>query len=153
MEATVHWKDGLSFAGSAGSSYKVDLGGDIEVGGKEDGFRPLELMALSLAGCTAMDVISILQKKRQDIQDFTVHVVADRADEHPRVFTAATIQYQITGNQVDETAVIRAIELSASRYCPAQGMLAKILPIKLEYQIYDVGETGDKPVITGIVTI
>jgi putative redox protein len=153
MEATVKWKEDLSFAGSAGSGYKVDLGSEIEVGGKDDGFRPLELMALSLAGCTAMDVISILLKKRQDIKDFTVQVVADRADEHPRIFTAATIQYHVTGNQVDETAVIRAIELSATRYCPAQGMLAKILPIKLEYQIYDAGESGDKPVITGIVTI
>lgn len=153
MEATVKWKEGLSFTGSAGSGYQVDLGGEAAAGGKEDGFRPLELMALSLAGCTAMDVISILQKKRQEVQDFTVHVVAERADEHPRVFTAATIQYHITGRQIDERAVIRAIELSATRYCPAQGMLARVLPLKLEYQIFNADQKGKEPTVSGTVTI
>jgi putative redox protein len=94
-------------------------------------------MAVSLAGCTAMDVISILQKKRQEITGFRVEVNADRADEHPKVFTNAAIEYHLTGSEIDEKAVVRAIELSATRYCPAQSMLAKVFPITLKYYIYD----------------
>ena len=136
MKAKVNWHGNLSFTGSANTGFEVPLGANPRVGGDNDGFRPLELMALSLAGCTAMDVISILQKKRQQISDFRVEVNADRADEHPRVFTQAIIEYHVTGNDVDEKAVVRAMELSATRYCPAQSMLAKVFPVELNYYIY-----------------
>jgi putative redox protein len=110
----------------------------------------MELMAVSLAGCTAMDVISILRKKRQDVTDFRVDVDADRAPRHPKVFTQAVIEYYITGKNVDEAAVRRSIELSAVRYCPAQGMLAKLIPIALKYYIYeDKGEGKAELVIEG----
>jgi putative redox protein len=141
MKAKVNWHGKLSFTGNADSGYEVPLGANAKVGGDDDGFRPLELMAISLAGCTAMDVISILHKKRQEITDFRVEVDADRVDEHPKVFTNAVIEYHVTGKRVNEKAVLRAMELSAKSYCPAQSMLAKVFPIDLKYHIYD--ENGD----------
>jgi putative redox protein len=142
MDASVTWKDGLSFTATADSGFEVNLGAYADVGGKEDGFLPMELMAVSLAGCTAMDVISILQKKRQALTKFEVKVHAERATEHPKVMTSAVIDYFVTGHQVDESAVLRAMELSATRYCPAQGMLNKVMPIELRYHIYEAGENG-----------
>ncbi len=136
MNAIVNWKEKLSFTGTADTGFEVPLGANPKVGGDNDGFRPLELMAVSLAGCTAMDVISILQKKRQAVTDFRVEVDAEQADEHPRVITEAVIEYHVTGKDVDENAVLRAIELSATRYCPAQSMLAQVFPMALKYFIY-----------------
>jgi len=141
MDAEVIWHHGLTFTGTADSGFEVGLGAEPEVGGDNDGFRPMELMAISLAGCTAMDVISILKKKRQDVTAFDVKVHAERAPKHPKVFTSAVIEYYVTGHQVDEAAVVRSIELSATRYCPAQGMLDKIMPIQLNYEIYE--DEGD----------
>ena len=115
MKAKVNWKGKLSFTGSAESGFEVPLGANPSVGGDDDGFRPLELMAVSLAGCTAMDVISILQKKRQQVSEFHVEVDADRTDEHPRVFTNAVIEYHLSGADIQEKAVVRALELSATR--------------------------------------
>jgi len=142
MDAKVIWHQGLSFTGTAGSGFQVPLGADPDVGGANDGFRPLELMAVSLAGCTGMDVASILRKKQQDVTAFEVQVHADQASEHPMVFTRSVIRYLVTGHGVDEAAVRRAIELSATKYCPAQAMLHKIFPIDLKYEIYESEEGG-----------
>jgi len=150
MDANVKWHGKMSFTGSADSGFQVPLGTDPVVGGDNDGFKPLELMAISLAGCTAMDVISILKKKRQDITDFRVDVHTERANEHPRVFTSAIIDYRVVGHSVNEKAVVRAIELSAKSYCPAQGMLAQVFPMRLRYQIFeDPGEGEPQMVASG----
>jgi putative redox protein len=137
MDATVSWKDGMTFNGSANTGFNVPLGADPSVGGANDGFRPLELMAVSLAGCTAMDVISILRKKKQEVASFEVKVHADQKNEHPHVFTQIVIEYHFCGTNLDETAVLRAIELSALKYCPAQAMLAQVVPMELKYFICD----------------
>jgi putative redox protein len=139
MDAKVTWGQGMSFTGTANSGFSVALGTDPGVGGQNDGFRPLELMAVSLAGCTAMDVISILRKKQQVVTAFDVQVKASQPETHPHVFTRATILYRVTGRSVDEAAVRRAIELSATKYCPAQAMLAKAFPMDLVYEIYEDG--------------
>lgn len=136
MDAKVTWHQGLSFTGTATTGFQVPLGADPAVGGANDGFRPMELMALSLAGCTAMDVISILTKKRQQVTGFEVRVQADQAPEHPHIFTHIVITYLITGRSVEEDAVRRAIELSATRYCAAQATLAKVAQMELKYKIY-----------------
>jgi len=150
MDARVSWKQNLSFTGTAESGYELPLSAKADVGGDEDGFRPMELMAISLVGCTAMDVISILRKKRQDVTAFDVKVHVERADEHPKVFTSAVLEYEVVGRQVRETALVRAIELSAVRYCPAQAMLGKIMPITHEYVIYeDEGDGRRREVVRG----
>ncbi|MGB2897449.1 MAG: OsmC family protein [Anaerolineales bacterium] len=135
MDAKVTWSKRLSFTGEADTGYSVPLGAKTDVGGDNDGFRPMELIAIGLAGCTAMDVISILKKKKQNVTAFEVQIHSERAPDHPRVFTQMEIEYLISGHDVDETAVQRAIELSENKYCPAQAMFNQILPIKLSYQI------------------
>lgn len=131
MDAKVIWKNRMSFDGSSDSGFTVPLGTTPEVGGDDDGFRPLELLAVGLAGCTAMDVVSILSKKRQELTNFEVRVHADRQNEHPKVFTHLTIEYVLSGNDLSREAVERAVQLSAEKYCPAQAMFAKIVPIDL----------------------
>jgi putative redox protein len=150
MDAKVTWDHGMSFAGTSDSGFTLPLGTSPEVGGENDGFKPMELMAISLGGCTAMDVISIMRKKRQEITAYEVHVHTERAENHPKVFTEATILYQVTGHAIEEKAVRRAIQLSAERYCPAQGMLNRVMPIKLDYEIYeDLGAEKRKLVTKG----
>jgi putative redox protein len=147
MNVEVNWKGRLSFTGTADSGFEVPLGSYPEVGGDDDGFRPMELMALSLAGCTAMDVISILTKKRQLVTDYKVMVTADRAEGHPKAFTKAVIEYHVAGEGVAETALIRAMELSADSYCPAQAMLGEVIPIELKYYIYEGEKITDAELV------
>jgi len=147
MDVKVNWQGRLTFRGTSDSSFSVPLGTELSLGGDNDGFRPMELILIGLAGCTAMDVISILSKKRQDITDFEVRVHGERAEDHPRVFTEASIEYQVTGRGVDEAAVVRAIELSATRYCPAQAMFSKLMPIELKYLIYEDEGVGKRRLV------
>lgn len=147
MNANVKWQQGLTFTGEADTGFSVPLGGKSSAGGEDDGFRPMELIATGLAGCTAMDTISILQKKRQDVTEFEVKFSADRAENHPRVFTHIRLEYLVTGHAVDEKAVQRAIQLSADRYCPAQAMLSQVVPIELVYKIFDAVEDGDHKLV------
>jgi putative redox protein len=147
MDAKVTWSQGMSFTGTAETGFNVPLGADPGVGGANDGFRPLELMAVSLAGCTAMDVISILRKKQQAVTGFEVQVQARQAESHPRVFQHAKIVYLVSGHVVDEAAVLRAIELSALKYCPAQAMLSKVFPMDLIYEIYEDMGNGEKELV------
>lgn len=135
MDAKVIWKKRMSFEGTSDSGFKVPLGTVPEVGGDDDGFRPLELLAIGLAGCTAMDVISILSKKRQDVTSFEVKVHADRQAEHPKVFTHLTIEYILSGNDISREAVERAVQLSADKYCPAQAMFKQVVPMDLKITI------------------
>ncbi|MCS7040716.1 MAG: OsmC family protein [Caldilineales bacterium] len=137
MEARVIWDHGLSFSGTADSGFTLPLGAARAVGGEDDGFRPLELIAIGLAGCTAMDVISILLKKRQQVTGFEVRVQAERANDHPRVFTDIAIEYIVRGRGIDPAAVERAIELSETKYCSAHAMLAKAVPIHHTYRIIE----------------
>ena len=147
MNAKVDWKGRMSFTGTADSGFEIPLGSYPEVGGDNDGFRPMELMAVSLAGCTAMDVISILKKKRQVVSNFQVKVETERADQHPKVFTSAVIEYHIAGKDIAEKAVTRAIELSADAYCPAQAMIGKIIPLILKFFIYEGENFSDAKLV------
>ena len=140
MEVTLNWKNKLAFEGAGDSGFTQRLDAAEAVGGENSGARPMEFIAIGLAGCTAMDVISILQKKQQPVSDFQVKVHASQADEHPKVFTEALIEYLVTGRDLEEAALLRAIELSAERYCPAQAMLSKAFPIRMSYKI--LNETG-----------
>ena len=135
MDVNVTWKSKLAFTGRSESGYSLPLDAEHEVGGEGNGFTPMELIAIGLAGCTAMDTISILQKKRQDITGLDVQVHAERATIFPKVFTQITIEYIVEGHNVDPAAVERSIELSATKYCPAQAMLSKACNIEHKYSI------------------
>jgi putative redox protein len=137
MDATVSWKQRMSFSGVSDSGFTVPIGTVPEVGGDDDGARPMELFLMGLGGCTGMDVISILQKKKQQVTFFDVRIHADRATEHPKIFTAIEIEYIVGGVDIDRVAVERAVQLSAEKYCPAQAMLAQIAPITTRITIHD----------------
>jgi len=136
MDVILNWKGKMVFEGTSDSGFVQKMDTDDAVGGENSAGRPMEFIALGLAGCTGMDVISILQKKKQLITDFQVKVHAERAKEHPKVFTHAVIEYLVTGKSVDETALLRAIELSAEKYCPAHAMLGKAFPIQMIYKVF-----------------
>jgi putative redox protein len=149
MEAKVTWKGRMSFDGLAETGFTLPLGASPSVGGDEDGFRPMELFAIGLAGCTAMDVISIMQKKRQDVTSFEVQVHVDQAQDYPKVFTRAVVEYIATGHHLDVVSLVRAIELSAVHYCPAQAMFNQIMPIELHYKLYEDLGGGRRLLVTG----
>jgi putative redox protein len=122
--ATATWVNGLQFVAQAHlSGVAAVLDGAPEVGGTGAGMRPLEALLVSLITCTAMDVISILRKKRERVTGFKVHARGDRQDEHPRVFTDIEIEFVVRGYGISETAVARAIELSQTKYCSVTNSL------------------------------
>lgn len=133
MDAKVIWKQKMSFDGIAPSKFTLPMGTSLESGGDNDGFRPMELILVGLAGCTAMDVISILKKKQQQVTQFEVKVHGDRATEHPKVFTEIVVEYIVKGQKIDPAAVQRAVDLSVEKYCPVEAMLKK--SVKIESKI------------------
>lgn len=137
MDVKLNWKGGMTFEGAGRSGFVQKLDTEVAVGGSDSAARPMEFIAIGLAGCTGMDVISILQKKKQPVSDFQVSVHAERAGEHPKVFTNAVIEYLVTGRDVEEAAILRAIELSAGKYCPGIAMLSKAFPIRFVYKLLD----------------
>lgn len=145
MEARVTWDRDLQFVGVADSGYAVRMDSASTA---ETGAGPVELTAIALAGCTAMDVISILKKKHQQVASFEVRVHARRAAEYPKVISHAELIYHVVGHEIDEAAVLRAIELSVSRYCPVHAMLKKAFPIDLKYSIYEGGRSGEPRLVS-----
>ena len=137
MKSKVVWQGGMAFTGISDSGYLLPLDAKKNVGGQDMGFQPLQLFAIGLVGCTAMDVISILEKKRQEVTAFEVSAEIDRAEEHPKVFTKILIEYKVTGKDLDRGAIERAVELSETRYCPAQAMLDKAAEISHMIILHD----------------
>lgn len=144
MKANVTWQNDMVFIGKAASGFPIQMDSDPSYGGTNSGIRPMEMIALGLAGCIAMDVLSILQKKRQQVTQFEVKIDAPRSPEYPMVFTNAVITYVFTGRNVNEQAVLRSIELTTTKYCPAQIMLEQAFPMDLHYEIYEDEENGNK---------
>jgi putative redox protein len=140
MDAKVSWDRDLRFVGVADSGYAVKLDSKS---GPDSGVGPVELTAIALAGCTAMDVISILNKKQKMVASFEVRVHAERSSEYPKVITRAALEYVVTGHDIDEASLRRAIELSVKQYCPVHAMLSKAFPIELNYSIFEGDATAD----------
>lgn len=155
MTATARLETGMHFDAEAGSGHHVSLDAAEHSGGHNEGFRPMELLLVGLAGCTGMDVISILRKKRLQVTDYVVHVTGVRAEDHPMVFVALTVEHIVTGHQIQPEAVARAIQLSEERYCGAGAMLGKVAHLTHTFRIVEAAEaqTGsatarDRPYIS-----
>ena len=129
MDASITWEHDQTFVAEATSGFRLPIGED------EVGCRPMELLLFSLAGCTAVDVLSILQKKRQKVTGFEIKVGSDRSPEHPRRFTSITLNYIVEGDGIDPAAVERAIELSLTKYCSVHATLTESVPIRSAYEI------------------
>ena len=132
---------GMRFEVEAGSGHHVTLDAAEHGGGHNEGFRPMELLLVGRAGCTGMDVISILRKKRQEVTGYEVHVTGVRAEDHPMVFVEITVEHVVTGHHLQPGAVARAIELSEERYCGAGAMLGKVARLTHTYRIVEAAET------------
>lgn len=132
--ASVTLADGMHFVGRI-DGFSIDTDAEESVGGRGAGPQPLRLLLLGIAGCTAMDVISILRKKRQEVEDLEVEVRGSRVEEHPRIYDAVEIIYRVRGKGIEPRAVERAIELSEGRYCPAIAMIGETTRITSRYEI------------------
>jgi putative redox protein len=134
--ATATLDAGMSFRGRTGSGFELMLDSTPDAGGEERGPCPMEVLLLSLAGCTGMDVIAMLRKMRQDVTGYEVRVRGDeRAAEYPKVYTKITVEHVVRGRGLAETSVARAVELSATRYCPISAMLGESAVVDHTYHI------------------
>ena len=140
MEATVKWTDGAMFVGESGSGHSVVMDGPEDLGGRNLGPRPMEMLLLGTGGCSIYDVLSMLKKSRQQVVDCCVQMQADRADAVPAVFTRINMHFVVTGVGLKENHVKRAVELSAEKYCSASLMLGKAADITHDYEIIESGQ-------------
>ena len=135
MKARAKLIEGMAFMGEAGSGHALVMDGSPEYGGRNLGFRPMELILLGIAGCTAFDVVNILRKGREDVADCVVEVAGERAAEDPKVFTKVHLIYRVKGRSLSPAKVERAIKLSKEKYCSASIMVAKTAEMTFEYHI------------------
>lgn len=135
MEVRVSWAGGAAFIGETAGGHKVVMDGPPEGGGRDLGARPMEMLLLGTGACSGYDVVSILKKARQEIIDCKTHLTAQRADSIPGVFTSIHIHFIVTGQELNEKQVERAVNLSAEKYCSASIMLGKTAKISHSFEI------------------
>ncbi|MBZ0092826.1 MAG: OsmC family protein [Burkholderiales bacterium] len=137
MKARVKWVEGMSFLGETESSHAVLMDGSPDIGGRNLGPRPMEMLLLGLGGCSSIDVMMILQKSRQAVADCYVEIAAERAPTDPKVFTKIHLHFVVKGSQLKADTVERAIKLSAEKYCSASIMLGKTAEISHDFEIVE----------------
>lgn len=136
MKARIKWVEDATFLGEAGSGHAVVMDGPPDMGGRNLGARPMEMMLLGMGGCTAFDVVHILKKSRQDVTDCIAELEAERADSEPKVFTRIHVHFVIKGRELNDAKVRKAVELSAEKYCSASIMLGNAgVAISHDYEI------------------
>lgn len=137
MNISVNWVDGMLMVGKSHSGHSITMDGPPEIGGDNLGVRPMEMLLLGVAGCTMIDVVTTLKKMRQELTHCETKVNAERADDHPKVFTDIHIQFLVKGNDLDSKKVEKAITLSAEKYCSASIMLGKTASITHDFEIVE----------------
>jgi len=135
MKARVRLVDAMTFVAESGSGHAVVVDAAPEVGGKDLGARPMELVLMGTGACSAVDVVHILRKARQQVNDCVVELEAERAASDPKVFTRIHFHYVVTGSGLAAQQVERAINLSKDKYCSATAMLAKTAAISVDYEL------------------
>ncbi|HEB76042.1 MAG TPA: OsmC family protein [Nitrospirae bacterium] len=135
MEATIKYVDGLRFVADGSTGHSIVMDGDPEFGGEDTAPRPTELVLMGLGGCTGMDVISILRKKRQEVTGFEIEVRGKRAEAHPKKFTDINLHYTVRGRDISEDAVKKAVTLSMERYCSVKATLEGVANITYSYSV------------------
>ncbi len=135
MKARVKLVEGITFIAESGSGHAIVMDASPDVGGRDLGSRPMELVLMGAGGCSAIDVVHILRKSRQDLVDCVVELEAERAPDEPKVFTRIHMHYVVTGRGLLPAQVERAIKLSKEKYCSATIMLAKTAEITADYEI------------------
>ena len=135
MNLSVNWVDGMLMVGKSHSGHSITMDGPIEIGGENLGVRPMEMLLLGVAGCTMIDVVTTLKKMRQDLSHCETKISAERAKEHPKVFTDIHIHFIVKGKDLDSKKVDKAITLSAEKYCSASIMLGKTAKITHDFEV------------------
>lgn len=137
MDVRVKWVDGMMFLGESESGHAVVMDGPPDLGGNNMGVRPMEMLLLGMGGCTSIDVMQILQKGRQNVTDCIAEISAERAETIPKVFSKIHVHMIVTGKDLKEAVVARAIKLSAEKYCSASIMLEKAVEISHDFEIVE----------------
>jgi putative redox protein len=138
MKARVKWIEGVAMLGESGSGHGLVMDGPPDLGGRNLGVRPMEMLLLGMGGCTQFDVLLILRRARQDVTDCVVELEAERAESDPKVFTRIHAHFIITGRDLSRRHVERAIQLSAEKYCSASIMLGASAEVTHDFEIRDV---------------
>jgi putative redox protein len=137
MKARVKWVQDVTFVGESGSGHAVVMDGAPDAGGRNIGFRPMEMLLIGLGGCSAFDVVMILKRGREPVTDCVIELEAQRAETEPKVFTAIEMVYKVTGKSLDPKKVERAVNLSAEKYCSASKMLSATATITHRIEIIE----------------
>ncbi|MBT5031329.1 MAG: OsmC family protein [Proteobacteria bacterium] len=135
MKATVKLLDGVSFEGIADSGHSIVMDGPPDYGGQEKGIRPMEAILVGMGGCASFDVVYILRKSQQQVDGCECEMEAERADEDPKVFIKVNMHFKVSGDDLKDRFVKRAVELSAEKYCSASVMIGKTAEITHSYEI------------------
>ena len=138
MKARVKWVEGMAFMAEADSGHGLIMDGSPDIGGRNLGPRPMEMLLMGAGGCSSIDVVMILQKSRQDVTDCEVVLDATRADDNPKVFTRIHMHFIVKGRSLKPEVVERAIKLSAEKYCSATIMLARTAEVTHDFEIVEV---------------
>ena len=137
MNISVNWVDGLLMVGKSDTGNTITMDGQPESGGENLGVRPMEMLLLGVAGCTMIDVVTTLKKMRQDLSHLETKINAERATDHPKVFTDIHIQFVVKGKDLDPKKVDKAITLSAEKYCSASIMLGEMATITHDFEVVE----------------
>ncbi len=135
MKVRIKWIEDVAFMGESETGHAVVMDGAPENGGRNIGMRPMEMLLIGMGGCTSFDVVTILKKSRQAVADCVAEISAERADEIPKVFTKIHVHFVVTGHNLNEKQVERAVSLSAEKYCSASIMLSKSVEITHDFEI------------------
>lgn len=140
MKARVKWVEAATFIGESGSGHAVVMDGPEEFGGRNLGVRPMEMLLLGMGGCTAFDVVHILKKLRQPVEDCVVELSAERAETEPKVFTRIHVHFVVYGDDLKTDKVERAVNLSAEKYCSASIMLSQVAAVTHDFEVRGSGD-------------
>jgi len=136
--AKVSWVDGALFVAEGSSGHTITMDGAADVGGRNLASRPMEVMLMGMGGCTAIDVVSMLKKQRQDIEGVEVALVGERAGEHPKVYTEVKVVYTVRGRKLNRALVERAVSLSDEKYCSATAMFKTTAKVTHEVVLVEI---------------
>ena len=136
--AKVSWVDGALFVAEGGSGHTLTMDGAPDIGGRNLASRPMEVVLMGMGSCTAIDVVAMLKKQRQDIEGVEVELVAERADEHPKIFTSLKLVYTVRGRKLNKALIERAVSLSDKKYCSATAMIRKSADVSHDVVLVEV---------------
>ena len=136
--AKISWVDGALLVAEGGSGHTITMDGSADIGGRNLASRPMEVLLMGMGGCTAIDVVPMLKKQRQDIEGVEVSLVAERADDHPKVYTSVKLVYTVRGRKLNKALVERAVSLSDEKYCSATAMVKKTADVTHEIVLVEI---------------